>query len=309
MERDYGRWLTYLKENRQLDGRESPRSRVTPERIARYVDQLQTLNTGQTPGSRLIGLYRALRALEPHANWNWLGSQGEKLRKAAAPSPYRSNAVRSTSDLFKLGKDLMASADTERFPSGHMRAVRYRDGLMISLLAARPLRLANFTEMKLAQDMMRVGNGFAMYITSAVTKNWRHVHLPVPEALNDPMERYLDVYRTLLLRDQNDPHLWISLHGIRISEHAIYANVVKHTTEAFGYRVTPHHFRHSAATTLAEEDPTNYAAAVALLGLKSTAVVNSAYNKAKIDTAAKFYQEEIVGLRQRLRRTKSGSHL
>jgi hypothetical protein len=57
--------------------------------------------------------------------------------------------------LFDLGLELMARAQSEK--ADRRRLITYRDGLLIALLAARPLRIRNLAGLVLDRNVMRRG--------------------------------------------------------------------------------------------------------------------------------------------------------
>jgi hypothetical protein len=60
--------------------------------------------------------------------------------------------------------------------------------------------------------------------------------------------------------------LWPSNKGGPMSAYAIYNAVCKRTEAAFGFRVSPHRFRHAAGTLWSIEDPENVRGVKDLLG-------------------------------------------
>ena len=85
----------------------------------------------------------------------------------------------------------MEDAGTAAGLSQRRRARRYRDGLMIALLAARPLRLANLVQLTLGLELVRRGAGWWLEIPGADTKTGAPVELPWPEELVPALEIYL----------------------------------------------------------------------------------------------------------------------
>ena len=61
-------------------------------------------------------------------------------------------------DLLRLGETLMAEASQQS--TTRLRAMQFRDGLIIALLAARPLRLRNLAGLELDRTLTRRGEGW-----------------------------------------------------------------------------------------------------------------------------------------------------
>jgi hypothetical protein len=136
--RGYGRWLCWLIEKRLFDPALAPGARVTRPLVADYVAALSASCAPYTVVCRLQELYDALRVLAPTEDWRWLAELWMRLGRRAEPVLNKRLRLRPTRDLVDLGRRMMISAEQQRGWSGRRRAVHYRDGLMIALLAYRP---------------------------------------------------------------------------------------------------------------------------------------------------------------------------
>ena len=72
-------------------------------------------------------------------------------------------------------------------PSLRQRARLYRDGLMIAFLAARPLRLANLTQLELGRELIRRPSGWWLEIPGADTKTGQPLELPAYSEAKRPV--------------------------------------------------------------------------------------------------------------------------
>jgi hypothetical protein len=81
----YGRWLCFLDGRGWLDPDALPGARVTRERVAAYVEELQGRNGTYTVVCRLEELAAALRVLAPTDDWRWLLRRAAGLRRDARP--------------------------------------------------------------------------------------------------------------------------------------------------------------------------------------------------------------------------------
>ena len=134
--------------------------------------------------------------------------------RPARPKPPRLVAPR---ELFDLGVDLMVAA--ERRNAACDRGTTYRDGLMISLLAARPLRVANLVGLSLDRTLVRRGNEWWIEIPAAETKTREPIELRWPERLIDFLYIYLVSHRQVLAQRHGrwtrpiGEALWVSRDG------------------------------------------------------------------------------------------------
>jgi site-specific recombinase XerD len=306
----WGHYLAWLARTGQLEGSEGPGERVTPERLVGYIAALRARgNAPATVLGRVDMLALFLRAVDPGRD------PPDPLRRLlvrlraeveGVGHPNKRGRLQASHDLLALGRHLMqeAEARTGDLPP-YRRAVLYRDGLMIALLAARPLRLKNFAALELDRHLVREGLGWRLVIPGAETKTRRPLDLPFPSALVPALERYLAVHRPVLAarpgRGQGQAGaaaLWLSLEGGPLSAGTLCHQVRQRTRAAFGRAVNPHLFRDCAATSLALEDPAHVRIAAQVLGHAAFATTEKHYNLAQGQQAATAWHETLDGLRR-----------
>ena len=168
----YGRWLGWLAETGRLDPDAAPAARVTREAVTAYVAALQRVNAPLTVLGRIADLATVLRWFAPEHDWSWLRAIQARLRGrvGTAPQDRKRARLRSAHELLALGLQLMGGAASATGLSQRRRARLYRDGLMIALLAARPLRLANLVQLTLGRELVRRGEGWWIEIPGTDTK-------------------------------------------------------------------------------------------------------------------------------------------
>ena len=127
--------------------------------------------------------------------------------------------------MLNLGLDLMATADDE---STSLRRFKgYRDGLLIGLLAIRPLRVRNLAGLILDRTLVQRGDGWWIQIPAAETKTKDPIELPWPDMLVPHLETYLADHRAGIaaLRGPrmggSTDALWLSMHGSRMTDNGI----------------------------------------------------------------------------------------
>jgi len=74
-------------------------------------------------------------------------------------------------------------------------AVCYRDGLMIALLALRPVRLRTFSLIRVGTHLRQVGEEWRMVFEGPESKSGRAFEITVPEKLVQSLEYYLQEIR------------------------------------------------------------------------------------------------------------------
>ena len=76
------------------------------------------------------------------------------------------------------------------------RATLYRDGLMVGLLIARPLRLRTFIAIELDRHLVARSDGFLLRFAPKDMKDKKSHEYAVPTELVEPLQRYLRVSPT-----------------------------------------------------------------------------------------------------------------
>ncbi len=140
----YGRWLAFLDLHGWLDPNCPPAARLTEERLRAYIDTLRAQVQSITLRNRIRDLGEALRVMDPAADLRLLRRAARCLRIQAVPSRPKGARTVELDRLAELGCEIMAEAETTPVRNAIWRAPRYRMGLMIALLAYRPLRRGNF---------------------------------------------------------------------------------------------------------------------------------------------------------------------
>jgi integrase/recombinase XerD len=241
------------------------------------------------------------KVLDADRDWQWIRHIESRIRARHLPVRSKRGRMVSTADLLALRCTLMQEAPTQS--TDRLRAMQFRDGLLIALLAARPLRLKNLTGLALERSLVRRGEEWWIIIPAEETKTHEPIEVPWPQALNSALAIYLATYRPILCRLQNrwtrpiGPALWVSTHGSPMGERALYDVIVGQTKTAFGRSVNPHLFRDCAATSIAIDDPAHVRVASQLLGHRSASTTERYYNQAQTIDAARRYQDFLIALR------------
>ena len=222
--------------------------------------------------------------MDPDRDWRWLNRIHSQIQVRHRPARPKRPRLVSSLELFELGTGLMARAEQE--DTNCAAAITYRDGLIIALLAARPLRLRNLTGLDLDHTLLRRGPLWWIEFSESETKTNNVIELPWPEALIAALETYLARHRHVLanmrggsLRPVGDA-LWVSSKGSPMTRNGIYWCITKRTRDAFGHSISPHLFRDCAATSIAIDDPRHVGIAAPLLGHRSASTTEKYYNQA-----------------------------
>jgi integrase/recombinase XerD len=297
MEKGYGRWLAGLVSNGLLDTNVAPGDRITPDRVRAYAGDLEAQNASGTVIARLIELKVMAAIMDPGKDWSWIYRLASSIRARHKPARPKRHRLVPIERLFGLGLDLMAGAETET--TALRRFKTYRDGLLISALASRPLRLRNLTGLTLDRTLVQRGDGWWIQIPAAETKTKDPIEEPWPEMLVPHLQTYLAGHRTgiVALRGSRSDVVWLSMHGSPLTDNAIYIRIVARTREGLGQAVNPHLFRDCAATSVAIEDPAHVGIASRLLGHRTGSTTERYYNQARSVEASRLMQKFLLARR------------
>jgi integrase len=197
-----------------------------------------------------------------------------------------------TPRLVEAGLTLMAEA--ERFAKDDLaRARGVRNGLMIALLAHRPIRLKNFAALEIGQTFKEIHGRWWIALPRMSTKSRRADERPVPAFLNRYIDAYLNESRPVLLGSSPPMNaLWISSTTVRpMTTKNLGILVSKITVGTLGVDVSPHLFRTAAASTAAAYGGNTPHLASAVLGHIDPRVTEEHYNRASSVSASKIYAE------------------
>ena len=302
IEEAYGQWLAWLFKKGLLDPAVRPALRVTEERIEQYIAQLRLRVAPVTLALNVCFLSAMMQTLDPTTDWRWLRKIGQHLKTTAVPIRDKRRAVVCAKDLYDLGTRLMRQSEVYS-TRNRLVVTQFRDGLIIAFLATIPLRLGNFSSIKIGTQLVYQDGRYSLIFSGAETKTDRFIEVEIPSTLAFWLERYLRDYRQWLVK--RDKHssavptraLWVNCAGLEMSRTAIYAQITHHTRIAFGHAVWPHLFRHCVATSIATEDSEHVHLVPDILGHRTPATAERFYNQASSLSASRTYQRVIRMIR------------
>ena len=250
-----------------------------------------------TLAQSIYKIARVAYYLSPGRDWRWLQRLVRRLQLRAKPRDKRNDVV-PIKELSRLGRQLMDQAENAAKATNCFRALLFRDGLIIALLAADPLRLANITALEIGRTLIKDGTTWSVNIPSEETKAGR-LHLAIlPNWSARCIDRYVQHYRPFLQNAESTNRLWLDQAGRPLTANALYLLVCKRTLDAFGKRVSPHLFRSCLATSAAIHHGAQIGLAMTVLDHTSTEVTERYYNQAEMIDAVRAYQEILLGDQQ-----------
>jgi integrase/recombinase XerD len=251
---NYSHWLNHITLNHADLLPLTPAARICPDTLAGWLAILERTIAPCTRRMRAVDLLGVARAMDPDGDWRFLERAVRSVTARAVPSRNKEPRLRPSDELVELGLALMRKATTLSIRRRSRAATLYRDGLMIALLALRPMRLRNLAGLELGRTLHQGPAGWHITIPADETKTHRGIEAGWPPDLVDALAIYLARHRPVLLHGSAVKALWVSTAGRALAEHSIRQTIIARTQAAFGVSITPHLFRDCAATTLAIED-------------------------------------------------------
>jgi integrase/recombinase XerD len=288
----YGKWLGYLVEADSLDPGCLPSMRISKKTLTGYVGWMRARgNATTTVANGIRDLKEALRVMEPDADLILLTELAATLKIRQKPVRQKQARILHPDKLLSGALDFLDGIPNGDYRNKFCRAGKYRDGLIVALLACRPIRLENVTEMVLGDQLIQEGDQWQCRFEASEMKEKRPLAFSFPQILVPYLETYITTYRSILLKGEESRDLWISTRGQRMSEQSVYWNTCRLTEELFGQRINPHLFRDCAASALATEDPEHILAIARILGHASIDTTMRHYNQSQMVAAADIYHQ------------------
>jgi site-specific recombinase XerD len=295
----YGRWLAFLERTDRLSD-EDPASRVTADVVREYGRELRLLVAPRTVVTLLVGLKVTIKAMAPDRGWRWLADLCNALNRSSKPLNRKHARLRPSEEIYAA-----AIAELTRLngcaPKGRKWLCAYRDTLMIAFLAARPLRLKNFTALELGRHLVRNEKGWLITIPGQEVKNGQPLEYELIESLVPYLERYLATVRPAIMASSRSNCLWTAWKKPALTSREVYHCIVAKTTSLLGAPINPHLFRDCAATSLSLVSTAAARAAAPLLGHRFFSTTERHYVRARQLEASRMLNTALSSIKSSVR--------
>jgi integrase/recombinase XerD len=251
----WGRYLSWLRETGSLKPVGYMLDRIRPDLVQAYIDMRRGEVASSTVASELECLHNIALCLGPDGDWTWLSTALSRTRAVAKPAKAIAPRLVPIQELWEAAFAQIAWAETS--PSGRPNrdAAHFRDGVMVGLLCVTLLRRKNLVNLELARHIRRDVDGWMVTVPAREVKNRLAREVPCPERLGHMMDSYVTQFRPILLNGGTSQRFWISEAGGDLCAEAVHDQIKKVTMRFVGKPVSPHLFRHCAATSIAEAVP------------------------------------------------------
>ena len=189
----FGRWLGFLSLHNPNIVFESGLDLLSQNRIQAFFEQLKAAVALCTIRAYFTDLLIVVRAMAPHRSFEALHTATRYIWRIAEPITDKYSRLVPARDLYALGFELMDAAPSRS--TVLKEAGLYRDGLIIALLIARPVRLSNLASIEIDRHLKKQGDGYWLIFPAAEVKNRRPLEYRLPSALTERIDYYLSDYR------------------------------------------------------------------------------------------------------------------
>ena len=294
----YGLYLDFLQRKGLLDPTARAAELVVLNHVQQFVVELKMRVSSVTIWNSIYKLRRAAGFLAPDVDFGWLSDIEKDLALIAEPKDKTDRLVLADR-LLEAGLTLIEEAESlATTPLRRARGVR--NGLMIALLSLHPLRIKNFATLRIGQSIQKIGGHWWLIIEFKQTKTRRRDERRVPEFMTGIIDRYVEKYRPILLRNNTqESAFWISsTTGTQFTIKNMGTLISKITEQTLGVDVSPHLFRMAAATTAAAYGTSTPYLASGVLGHRDERITEEHYNRARSLHAAAILADIIEAYKQ-----------
>ena len=280
VEQSYGQWLAFLARRQALDVDVLPGDRAEPALVQAFVEELRERVSPWSVTMMVQAYQRMLAVLDPDRDWSWLRQVISNLKTVAAPSRDRRSHMVDAGELYRLGLDLLSEAQRWRLEGKYHASTLGRDGLMIAMLAACPVRIGNFFRIRLGKNLWFDEDRYCLSFEGDETKNDRPYDGELPPELSPWIDQYLDTHRVTLLSasvDESTDYLWVNRWGRPFGENGVRTQIELRTKAAFGRPIWPHLFRAISATGFVDHAPEEVGLVPDLLGHSDVGTAHKYY--------------------------------
>jgi integrase len=254
--RSYGTFLFFARGRGELDDCATSTARASGRLLAEFIDDLKERVTLTTVAITLAGMAAILRIIDPGRDRTEVEAAARYYERIAEPSPDKHKIVSiGASELFHAGIARFRRCEKDA-TSNSIAAVTCEDGLMMIMLACKPIRLRNVHGSRVGVHIVK--NSLGIYewrFSRSETKNRERVQAELAPSATPFIDRWLQEIRPFLLGRNDHDAMWVTTRGNPMSRSTVYWRFCNATEQELGVRINPHAVRHIAGTSIAISMP------------------------------------------------------
>jgi site-specific recombinase XerD len=290
--RIYGDFIRFLDQHGLLRRDTSAAANVTPNNVAAFLAELEGRMSSMTVHVSICRLRRAARYMVAGLSLDWLGEIAKDLALVAWPRSKFDRFV-LPERLIEAGLTLVVEAESSQTLTKLAQATQVRNGLMMAMLGFHSIRRGNFAALEIGRSFVKIRGRWWIVLSASETKEKRADERRVDQMLIPFIDRYLEKYRSVLVRSDSPPSaLWLSSrHDARMTDKYVGQLIRATTLSTVGVRVSPHLFRTAGASAAAIYGGDNPYLGSAVLHHSDPRVTQEDYNRASSLSAAESFRQ------------------
>lgn len=297
----YGHWLRYLQRVGRFDDRSDPTARASTAALGGYLTDLKRLAPASVAG-RMRALLEMLRVIDPGGDHRVIRKICKLTRARAGSGREKRERLVAPSELYLAGIARMRRNHVLA-KSSKAAAIRYGDGLMMAMLAVKPVRRKNLLGTRIGEHLKKAASGaYEWRFAAHETKTKRAIFVELPATLTPYLDYWLSVLRPVLLGHKQSGALWVTTVGSGMAIDTAYGRFCRATTQELGKRINPHLVRDIVATGIAVSMPEYVRITPVILDHRTDQTSRQHYNLANAISASARYVTHLEELRRDARR-------
>jgi integrase/recombinase XerD len=297
----YGHWLRHLRCIGSLDDQLAPAARVSTVALRGYVGDLKNRLARASVAGRMRALLEVLRVIDPSGDHALVRKVCKSTRVRLGSGRDKRGRLVAPSELYLAGIARMRrnrALSTDRKAA----AIRYGDGLMMAMLAVKPVRRKNLLGTRIGEHLKKAASGgYEWQFAAHETKTKRAVFVELPTSLTPYLDDWLNIVRPVLLAHKQSDSLWVTTVGTSMAIDTAYGRFCRATMQELGKRINPHLVRDIVATGIAVSMPESVRITPVVLDHCTDQTSRSHYNLADAVSASARYVDRLENLRYRAR--------
>lgn len=300
----YGHWLRHLKRVGGLDEQLAPTARASAALLRGYLMDLKTRLAPASVAGRMRALLEMLRVIDPSGDHGLIRKICKLTRVRAGSGREKRERLVAPSELYLAGIARMRRNHAFA-KSSKVAAIRYGDGLMMAMLAVKPVRRKNLLGTRIGEHLKKAASGaYEWRFAAHETKTKQAIFVDLPASLTPYLDYWLDTARPVLLAHKQSEALWVTTVGSGMAIDTAYSRFCKATMLELGKRINPHLVRDIVATGIAVSMPESVRITPMILDHRTDQTSRQHYNLANAISASARYVTYLEDLRRDARRRK-----
>lgn len=276
----------------------APTDRVTVELVRGFVDECQVRLKPRSTLNHVLSLAVLAGHFAPQKGWDWLWCCVTNLSHDIDRNALKPRLSIEARDIFRWSLKRFDEVLSDGGVTEQLRAVRYRQALMVGTLIACPVRARGFIVMTVGGHLDDIQDSIFLRFQPEDMKSGKAHSYLLPKELHEPMRLYLMLFRPILIGSALSDMLWISQRGTAISQDNFAKELAKLTKDQLGLTIRAHAFRDIAATSIAEFDPVHVGITIDVQTHATLVTAEQFYNRATADSGCSKLQSVFRDIRK-----------